>query len=152
MNRAWLFALTAAYGLGAAVPASACPPRVVFIYPAREERPRSLGEIKVAQAMESTYYGKWKTGELLAKYCNRPSWRYDATKDRVEFRGVLKKGGAELVARFQVYYDWVDKSNTRKGWVVVDDGATLGGKELLIWKPQVFVDEYRLMAGGKNEK
>jgi hypothetical protein len=114
--------------------------------------PEPPEDIKVTKAKASTYYGKWKTGALLAKYCNKPRWRLDKKNDRVEFRGVLKKGGAELVVRFQVYYGWVDKSNTRKDWIVVDDSATLAGKAVLVWRPRVFLDESRLMEGDPKGK
>jgi hypothetical protein len=121
--------------------------------PAKEEPKRASGDFKIARVKASTYFGKWKTGDLLAKYCERPQWSYDPKKDLVEFQGMLKKGGQKLVVHFQVYYDWVDKSNTRKDWIVFDQRALLAGKEQLVWRPIVFVDEERLMRGNdKGEK
>src|SRR4051794_4899468 len=66
------------------------------------------GDIQIAAAKDSTYYGKWKTGELLMKYCDKPSWQFEKAKDLVVFRGVLKKTDKELIAKFKVIYDWVD--------------------------------------------
>jgi trehalose utilization protein len=123
-----------------------------YLPPPPPKKEAKTEDIRIVKAKESTYYGKWKTGELLAKYCDKPVWQFDKAKDLVIARGKLKKDGKEIVARFKVYFDWVDKSNTRKDWIVVDEGALIAGKELLLWKPVVFVEEYRLMAGNGKEK
>src|SRR5262249_52755456 len=109
---------------------------------------------RIAAAKASPFY-TWKTGDLLAKYCDRPVWSVNQDTDAVEFRGRLKKGGAELKVAFQVAYGPLDKSNTAVGWSVLDSRATRAGKVLgfgSIWRPLVFVDEDRLMRPGKDEK
>jgi hypothetical protein len=112
------------------------------------------GSTKIAAAKASPFY-TWKTGDLLAKYCDRPAWTFNKGKDAVEFRGRLKKGGDELKVSFQVAYGPLDRSNTRDGWAVLDSEATRAGKALgfgSTWRALVFIEEDRLMRQGKDEK
>jgi hypothetical protein len=114
----------------------------------------ATGPLKIAAAKAAPFY-TWKTGDLLAKYADRPTWAFDQEKDTVEFRGRLKKGGDELKVSFRVVYDSLDKSNRRAGWLVLDSTATRAGKSLGdggTWRALVFVEEDRLMRQGKDEK
>jgi hypothetical protein len=115
---------------------------------------RAAGKMKVTAVKNDRFY-TWKVGELLGKYCDKPAWRFDPDKDRVEFRGRLKKGGAELVVRFEVLYGPVDRSNTAHGWLVLDENATLGGRGLgtgPAWRGRVFADEQKRMRKDEGEK
>jgi hypothetical protein len=105
----------------------------------------ATGEMKIAGAKADRYYGG-TVGNLLAKYCDRPAWAFNKEKNRVEFRGQLKKKGGELAVWFKVLYGPIDRRNTRDDWLVLEERATLAGKPLGMWREwreQVFVEETR---------
>jgi hypothetical protein len=115
---------------------------------------RETGPLKIAAAKAARFY-TWKTGELLAKYADKPTWTFNKEKDTVEFRGRLKKGGDDLKVSFRVVYDSLDKSNTQVGWLVLESRATRAGKALGSgdgWRRLVFVEEDRQMRAKDPEK
>src|SRR5262249_36256826 len=111
--------------------------------PKKGAKQQSFAAFIIGEGKGSTYCGKRKMGELLAQYCNKPVWHYDQAKNRVQFQGVLKKGGGTLVVRFRLNSISTpgDKSETNRRLVVVDEAATLDGKQLSDWQQRVFVDE-----------
>jgi hypothetical protein len=105
---------------------------------------------EVAAVKNDVWY-HWTLGELLPKYCDAPRWQFDEEKNRVEFRGTHRATGQELVAVFLVYFGYLDKSNTKKGWVVVRESFSLGGRSVPYH--EIFVEEDRAVDGpGRREE
>jgi hypothetical protein len=99
-------------------------------------------DILAPRVKNSTYLGKWKYGDLLARYCDKHSWSYDKQEDLVVFRGRLKAGG-ELVAYFRIVSERVGDEKTGDSRLVVfSPKATLDGKKSPNWQARVFEKEY----------
>jgi hypothetical protein len=107
--------------------------------PAQQRQPDFLASV----VKDSSYFGKWKYGDLLTRYCEKHAWSHDKQEDLVVFRGRLKRSGDELVAYFRIVSQPVGgEKDGRSRTVVFSPKATLGGKNAPNWQASVFEKEY----------
>jgi len=108
-------------------------------------------DIRITKAKARGVFYFDNLNKLLQKYCSKTEWKLGTEKDQVVFRGTLKAGGDELILRFKVYYDIIDKSNN-KGWLVEIKEVTRNGQRLEQWEVEIFPDEAKIAAQFEKDK